>query len=294
MRLFNFVSVKLTLGLIVGIVIGFYTDIPPQLPLLGLLALLPVLYKTYTKPPYEGFPYFALSVCFATVLLGLFAVRMASATGLPHHYAHRDLTVDHVWQLKINEVLKPNAYTQRYVAQVLSVDQQESTGKIIVSLPLNPTELLFNVDDELVVFSTAKEIAPPLHPHQFNYKAYLKKQGIYHQIRTHFQALHHVEHPSRTLKGLAATYREHLITQLEQEAFGKDERAVIQALLLGKRDDIAIHTYNAYKDAGALHILAVSGLHVGILLLLLQWILSPLERLPRGKALKLMVIVGLL
>ena len=69
---------------------------------------------------------------------------------------------------------------------------------------------------------------------------------------------------------------------------------VIQALLLGKRDDISENTYNNYKNAGAVHILAVSGLHVGIILFLLEFMLSPLERLPKGKILKLITVVLLL
>ena len=69
---------------------------------------------------------------------------------------------------------------------------------------------------------------------------------------------------------------------------------MIQALLLGKRDDISETNYNNYKNAGVVHILAVSGLHVGIILFLLEFILSPLERLPKGKTIKLIVVVLLL
>ncbi|UBZ16073.1 ComEC/Rec2 family competence protein [Flagellimonas marinaquae] len=64
--------------------------------------------------------------------------------------------------------------------------------------------------------------------------------------------------------------------------------------MLGKRDDISEITYNNYKNAGAVHILAVSGLHVGIILLLLEFLLSPLERFPKGKTIKLILIVLLL
>jgi competence protein ComEC len=81
---------------------------------------------------------------------------------------------------------------------------------------------------------------------------------------------------------------------LKKAGFEKDELGVIEALLLGERNDISTETYNNYKNAGAVHILAVSGLHIGVLLLLLQYLLQPLEFLPKGKTIKLMVIVGLL
>ena len=53
-------------------------------------------------------------------------------------------------------------------------------------------------------------------------------------------------------------------------------------------------TYNNYQNAVAVHILAVSGLHVGILLLIREFLLSMIERIRRGKMLKLMLVVGLL
>lgn len=94
--------------------------------------------------------------------------------------------------------------------------------------------------------------------------------------------------------GLASNFRESIISKLKKENFGEEELGVIQALLLGKRDDISENTYNNYTNAGAVHILAVSGLHVGIILLLLEFFLSPLARLPKGKTLKLLLVVLLL
>lgn len=294
MLLFKCIPVQLTLSLIVGIVAGFYIEVAPQFSFLGLLALLLVWYGVYKKLSYTGFPYFELGTLLVTVLLGIFVVRVALSQNLSSHYTHSNPTSEQLWQLTIDEVLKPNSYAQRYVAHVKAVGEQESTGKILLSLRPNTADTGLQVDDEVVVVAAAKEITPPLQPYQFNYRDYLKKQGIYHQIRTHAQAIHLLKNPSRTLKGRASHFREHLISRLKQENFGGDELAVIQALLLGKRDDISEHTYSAYKDAGAVHILAVSGLHVGILLLLLQWVFSPLDRLRKGKILKFLMVVGLL
>ena len=67
--------------------------------------------------------------------------------------------------------------------------------------------------------------------------------------------------------------------------------AVINALLLGQRQDISKELISDYSRAGAIHILAVSGLHVGIILLILSSIFKPLERVKNGKFLKTMLIV---
>lgn len=294
MRFFNFVSIKLTICLIAGIILGFYFEVALYISFFALLALLPCLYLFQKKRSRDGFLLFELITVFTTILLGVFIVTLSESKKLPHHYSNKEINGVKQWELKILEVLKPNQYAQRYVAKVVSVEDEKSVGKIVISLPADSTLNKLKVDDEFILFSNAETIRPLLNPYQFNYRDYLKKQGIYHQIRTGFNAVQLKENSAKTIFGLASNFREHIISKLKNENFGKDELAVIQALLLGKRDDISESTYNNYKNAGAVHILAVSGLHVGILLLLFQFLLSPLERLPKGKSLKLISIVFLL
>ena len=57
--------------------------------------------------------------------------------------------------------------------------------------------------------------------------------------------------------------------------FKKNELAVINALLLGQRQDVSKQLLTDYARAGAIHILAVSGLHVGIILMLLLKLFTP-------------------
>ncbi len=294
MRLFNFVSIKLCLCLIVGIVLGFYFGVAPLFPLLAMLLFFPILFWLHKWQSREGFPYFEITTALITISLGMYVVAMAMATNLENHYSQHDFEKERVWHLKVREVLKPNPFSQRYVTKVLSWDEENVIGKLLLSLPVDSIGSKLRVDDEIHVLSTAEAIRPPLNPHQFDYKDYLRKQAIYHQIRTTQNAVILDSNPSHTLLGLASNAREHIISKLKKERFGVEELSVIQALLLGQRDDISESTYTDYKNAGAVHILAVSGLHVGILLLLLQFLLSPLERFPKGKTLKLLLVVLLL
>ncbi|MCP4975334.1 MAG: ComEC/Rec2 family competence protein, partial [Maribacter sp.] len=103
-----------------------------------------------------------------------------------------------------------------------------------------------------------------------------------------------LENSSRTIKGYAASLRQNIITKLEQANFGNAELGIIQALFLGQRNTISVDTYTDYKNAGAVHILAVSGLHIGVILLFLAFVLRPIELLPKGKTIKLVLIVFLL
>ncbi len=164
---------------------------------------------------------------------------------------------------------------------------------MLLSLSNDSLKTDLAVDNELLLFSTATEIRAPLNPHQFNYKSYMAQMGIEHQLRVP-RGAYLMEQGSSTLKGRAARLRNRIKKKLQEAGFKPRELSIIQALLLGERNDLSAATYNDYKNAGAVHILAVSGLHIGILLLLLQFLLRPLERLPKGKTFKLLVTVLLL
>jgi len=259
-----------------------------------MLVLLPVVYWVSKKQQRKGFPYFEILTSIITICLGVFVVGISVGSGMPKHYIKLDLNPEKIWHLKVREVLKPNSFSHRYIAQIIATDDKQAAGKLLFSISVDSTEKQLQVDDELLIYAKPESIRSPLNPHQFDYKSHLEKQGIQHQIRTDHGSIVKKEKASNTLFGIASNFREHIISKLEKKNFGSEEMGVIQALLLGKRDDISETTYNNYKNAGAVHILAVSGLHVGIILFLLEFFLSPLERLPKGKTIKLILVVLLL
>ena len=57
---------------------------------------------------------------------------------------------------------------------------------------------------------------------------------------------------------------------------GENSRAIIKALLTGIRDELPRDTVRVFRESGASHILALSGLHLGIIYLCLKRLLLPL------------------
>ena len=68
--------------------------------------------------------------------------------------------------------------------------------------------------------------------------------------------------------------------------------ALLKALLAGQRDGIDPATVQAFRDAGASHILALSGLHLGILYGLLQRLLGFLGRSPAARIVRSAAVIG--
>ncbi|MEM9141609.1 MAG: ComEC/Rec2 family competence protein [Bacteroidota bacterium] len=294
MSLFRFASVKLSLFLILGILIGKYFHLPVSYPFGGIflgLVLLGFLQRW-------AFPkkslYFGTVALVTTFCIGVLAISMTSPKNQPNHFLNLDFTGNAAFQLKIREVLKANTFSRNYIAHIKQIDSLPVYGKVLLRVSRDSVEKPLQVDDELILFSKLKPIAPPLNPHQFNYKRYMEGLGVTDQLNAPPRSYILVKNPSTTLYGGAAQLRNSIIQKLRAFPFKSENLAVIQALLLGQRKDLSETVYTHYKNAGAVHILAVSGLHVGVILLLLQFLLAPLERLPGGKTLKLLAVVLLL
>ncbi|WP_273274109.1 ComEC/Rec2 family competence protein [Maribacter polysiphoniae] len=294
MKLLQFIPIKLTLLLILGITTGYFFDMGVSLPLtLTLLSLTILGFLFFGKKDPKN-PVFGLFAAITTLCLGVFIIGIAQPKNDVHHYSNVHDTKKETWKLKVTQVLAPSSFSERFVADVLELNSTKVSGKILLTVPRDSTLKSLNVDDELVVLAKKEEITPSLNPHQFDYKNYMELQGIYHQLKTGPYNSFVLKHPKKTFLGGITTLRNTISTKLKQANFGKDEYGIIQALFLGQRSDISESTYNAYKNAGAVHILAVSGLHIGILLLFLEFLLRPLELLRKGKEVKLFVIVVLL
>ncbi len=280
--------------MVLGILFGYLFDIEIKFPLLLTLVFLSVLGFILLKEKKAVGISFGIIAALTTVCLGVLIVAIAQPKNANDHYSNISPNQHESWKLKVTEVLKPNSFSQRYFAEVAEYNSYKASGKIILNQSIDSILKKLQVDDELIVFAPKDEIKSPLNPYQFNYKNYLEIQGVYHQLK--LNANNHIvlENSSRTIKGYATSLRQNIITKLEQANFGNAELGIIQALLLGQRDTISTETYTDYKNAGAVHILAVSGLHIGILLLFLEFMLRPMELLPNGKTFKLVVIVVLL
>src|SRR5690606_12270985 len=172
-----------------------------------------------------------------TLAIGNLAISLTRSTNTPDHYSHFTVHEKHVYTLKIRDVLKSNAFSDRYTAHVIAVDSLPVSGKILLYITKATAIGPYEVDDEIITFSSLTPIRPLLNPHQFDYKKYLSHMGIAHQAHLGMSRYLLRESPNTTLYGIAAKTRVHIIKRLKQEAFGEEELGIIQALLLGQRNE---------------------------------------------------------
>lgn len=294
MRLLNFIVAKLLLLLIAGILFGYYFNIPLKTVFSIVTFLIILLFGLYIyyKLKYSTGAIFGVFAFITTFFIGVFIQTIHQKNNHPHHYT-KFIADDEIVNIgfKVFKQLNSSEYYDRYEVNVIKVDNKKVSGRVILNVNRDSLYKNLYTDGVYITQSTFRKPGKPLNPGQFNYKSYLKKQHIYHQLYLKHHELILTSDNVNTIYGLAAYFRNHINEALKKHSFENEELAIINALLLGQRQDISEEVHNNYTEAGAIHILAVSGLHVGIILLLLNFILSPLENLKNGQIIKLMLIL---
>lgn len=149
---------------------------------------------------------------------------------------------------------------------------------------LRPGDLL------LVKTSSLNPTSPPKNPGEFNYAQLLARKGIFHQAFLNTNDWTKLDSVSRfSIYALSQRIRSKLLKTLE--VLSPKERSVAEALLLGYKGHLDPETRNAYARSGALHVLAVSGLHVGIVYLALDKLLFFLVGFKQGRWMKVILIL---
>jgi len=142
--------------------------------------------------------------------------------------------------------------------------------------------------------SSFSAIPEALNPYQFDYRDYLAKKGIY---RTAF-----IQSGEWLVTGIdvnplisfAYRLRGILLNLYESVGIGGGNLAVLSALTMGYKSLLDDETKRVFSTSGAMHILAVSGLHVGIFYATISAFLFFLGRIRRGRVVKSFIIIGLL
>ena len=226
----------------------------------------------------------------AFVLLGMINAARTKHENRKAHYVnkyHKGTTIG----IRLLEELNPSPYYDRFLGEIQSVDHYRTEGRVLVHLAKKLGDTILNYGDLVISAEPLKEIKTSRNPGAFNFKAYAKTKGISHQIELHSKNYLVTKTESKGLKAGALSLREGMISSLARHHFSKDEFSVITAILLGKRQGLSKEIIDDYKDAGAMHVLAISGLHIGILLMILNFILRPLEYFRQGKQIKMALLL---
>jgi competence protein ComEC len=186
-------------------------------------------------------------------------------TGDPETHNNNVRTKAHVYAMQVDSVWIP-------------VD-----ADIMIYIKRNPASELLRYGDQLAVTAGVQEPMAPMNPGEFDYRGWLRDQGIGFVCFAKNDWQKTGEEPPSVLKQYALKLRHYFSERMKVAGLSGQELAVSEALLLGKSNEIDPNLLASYSASGTLHVLSVSGMHVALLFVVLLKLLEPLEKRRNGK-----------
>lgn len=168
-----------------------------------------------------------------------------------------------------------------------------SKGKLVIYFSKDSLFNSLHYGDRLVIHKTLQRIKNSGNPGAFNYERYAAFQQIFHTVFLkpgEWSLLK--EKNIDPLKQFIFSARDHVINILRRFIKGKDELGIAEALLIGYKEDLDKDLVQAYSNAGVVHIIAISGLHLGLIYFMLDWLLARLPLFKRSKVLKVLILLS--
>ena len=298
-RWIPYVFVRITIVLMSGILLGVYfpdliTIRSGIVMLVGLFVLFSVfvfVIKTGKVAP----GVIGLTIFF---LIGYINVQVCDESKASDHLSTVSAPIQ-FYQATITSFPEERERSWRSIAEVSKVKTdagwENVTGKIQLYFDRSDTELRFQYGDVLLIKSYPKVIPSPRNPNEFDYKRFLSYKNINHQDFIRQNKVHFIgNYPPFIFLQWAMKVRRAAHESIKKYVNGEQEQAIVSALVLGITDGLDNELLGAYSASGAMHVLAVSGLHVGIIYWIVLFLLRPIKRIRGGRWMIAFVSVGIL
>lgn len=260
----------------------------------------------------------AMAICFALAILstmfaakwhlrwvfGLIATLFLTLAGFTITKSYLGSTTitsnaEHTALVKLLEPPENRTSSYRVVAKVVAVKTNEvwESKNEKVMLYFSSSDTLLGEQkygSVLAINATFSPPPEPLNPDQFNHRKYLKLKQIHQTAYIAPEKWIFLQNQTSLAKKLAFDLRDKLLALYQKAGITGNNLAVLSALTMGYKNLLDQETRRVFTASGVMHILAVSGLHVGIFFTTLSTFLFFLSRIKRGKLIKSAILIAFL
>ncbi|MCR4858104.1 MAG: competence protein ComEC family protein [Bacteroidales bacterium] len=299
MNLSKYPLLKILLPYVVGILVACFCNfsgkiIPFLFVAIAFLWLMMLLMLRLKHYKWQWMKTVTMALAFTFAGICATTLRMSPRILPEQRAAARE---NHGFLVRVTDFPVPRANSDKVVVELL----QAAAGT-----PLKEKALLYvqkdsaaplHYGDVLAISTTLSEFAPPANPDAFDMRRYMQRKGIFltgYVPRGNWQLLDNV-HPN-AMKAFSHALQQRLAACYVNVGMTGRELGIVRAILLGDDDTMEPELRAAYASAGVSHILCVSGMHVGIIFMILNFLLKPMDLFPGtrvAKALLLMLSIWL-
>lgn len=275
----NIPFLRITIALILGVIAGQYFVINEMLNMMFLAVIFILLVFINLKYSYSSSVYFGFLLNIFFVLLGIQANTI--------YYRKPALHEKGIFSAIVLEspVEKPKSYKSvvRINEVILGDSVKPTNEKVIVYFGKTPEAENLEAGDRILFSQVPQQISPKLNPYDFDFRKYYERKKIYRQVYLRADKWQNTGLKEFSLVCKAEKFRNKLIDIYREQPLDSVEFEVLSALTLGYSRELDPDTRRVFSSSGAMHVLSVSGLHVGIIFTVLSFLLAFLKKKQWGK-----------
>ena len=202
-------------------------------------------------------------------------------------------------QLFIASVVESPTVKTKTIKLIIRIEEykhidnfQNAHSKAIVYVERDEQSEKIAYGDKLLFHSYLNELIEPKNPQEFNYKRYMSAKSIYLQSFVDARSWEKIsENNGNPVKSFAIKLRNKFLKILQDCGMDMQEYGIIAAMLLGDNDELDPDLRRSYSATGVVHILSVSGLHVGIIYMFISFFLRFLGKTKKQQILRFFIIL---
>jgi competence protein ComEC len=166
-------------------------------------------------------------------------------------------------------------------------------GKILLYFLKDSLAKKLHYGDRVLINKKLQAIKNSGNPGAFNYQRYAAFQQTFHTV--FLKQKDWVVLPGKSVnsfKQFIFTAREKILTALRKNITAdKDELGIAEALLIGYTNDLDKDLVQAYSNTGVVHIIAISGMHLGLIYVMLVWLFAKVPLINKSKVVQVILIL---
>lgn len=276
--------IRLLLPFILGVLLAFYKApffLFFHFPFLIIISLIALLFFAWRKQSYRRPWIFSLIAYIFFLFLGYQLTYWQDDWNQRGHFRHE---LEEENQLALGRTLslqdkgdKWRLYLEVSALQDSLQNWRTCRGRLLAYISKENLGHL-KTGDQLLFNAKIRRIPPPANPIAFDFARYMRIQNIYFQVfisENHAQLL-----SKKSRRGLSFWMNERQargVGVLQKYLSDPAAFGVGAALILGDRAALDPEVKEAYSQTGAMHVLAVSGLHVGLVAFFLSFALGQIR-----------------
>lgn len=280
--------IRLILPLIAGILLSIYFKLDSfywSIPFCFLIGF--IVFLHFQKRIAANFStnyIFGISLYVTLILAGINLTVFRTERNYQSHYLNSLDQSNYTSKLivEIDEIPKQKPKSLYTIVSLKAIENKgeivPAIGKLILYFEKDSSSNTLLQGDQIIVNCHLQNISEPRNPEEFNYSQYLYFHQIYQQAYVSSENWKSVSKGGWSFKKIAGKSRDFLLSKLKDNGLEGEQLAVASALILGYKDDLSDDLKHAYSSTGAMHVLAVSGLHVGIIFMVLNNLLRFMDK----------------